>query len=48
MLSINPHPPTRGRDKGGRGREIYKSEMKTALLISLIIRERRQNIQNRY
>jgi len=48
MLS-NPHPPTRGREKGGTRRQTYKWDIKTALLITLIIlriREIRQNIQN--
>jgi len=34
---MNPRPPTRGREKGGKGREIYKLGTKTALLITLII-----------
>jgi len=49
MLSINPCPPTTGREKRGRGRETYKLSIKTALLIILIIliiREIKQNIQN--
>jgi len=29
MLSINPHPPTRGREKGGKGRETYKLNIKS-------------------
>jgi len=45
MLSINPCPPTRRRQKAGKGRETYELEMKTGLLM-LIIREIRQNIQN--
>jgi len=53
MLSVNPHPPTRGREKGGKGRETYKLNIKTALLITLkiliiLIRQTRQNIQNQY
>jgi len=49
MLSVNPCPPTREREKGKR-RETYKLDIKTALLIiltTLIIREIRENIQNR-
>jgi len=49
MSSINPGPPTRGREKGGEGREAYKLNIKTALLIILIIltiRQIKQNIQN--
>jgi len=46
MLSVNPCPPNRGREKGGKGRETYKLEMKTALLVILMIREIKQNIQN--
>jgi len=51
MLSINPHPPTAGREKGGKGRETYKLDIKTALLITLVIlilrmRQIRQNIHN--
>jgi len=37
MLSVNPCLPTRGRDKGGKGRETYKWNIKTTLLITLII-----------
>jgi len=49
MLSVNPHLPTRGREKGRKGRETYKLNIKTTLLIILIIlREIKQNIQNRY
>jgi len=54
MLSINPHPPTRGREKGEKGREAYKLNIKTALpvtliiLIILIIRKIILNIQNQY
>jgi len=52
MLSINPHPPTRGREKGGKGRETDKLNINPALLITLIIliiliiRGIKQNIQN--
>jgi len=52
MLSANPRPPTKGREKGGKGREIYKLNIKTALLITLIIlviliiRKINQNVQN--
>jgi len=45
-LSVNPRPPTRGRGKGGKGRETYKLEIKTTLLI--ILREIIQNITNQY
>jgi len=54
MLSIKPHPPIRGREKAGKGRETYKLNIKTALiitltiLITLTIREIKQNIQTRY
>jgi len=54
MLSIKPCPPTRGRQKGGKERKIYKSNIKTASLVTLlillliIIREIKQNIQNQY
>jgi len=54
MLSVSHCPPTRGGEKGGKGREIHKLNMKTALLIALIIliilriREIEQNTQNRY
>jgi len=44
MLAVNPHPRNRGRGEGGKGRETYKLNMKTALL--LIIRQRMQNTQN--
>jgi len=37
MLSINPHPPNRGKETRGKGRETYKLNIKTALLITLII-----------
>jgi len=37
MLAINPCPPTRGREKGGKGTETYRLNIKTALLITLII-----------
>jgi len=40
--------PTRGGEKAGKGRETYKLNIKTALLIILIMREIRQNIQNQY
>jgi len=40
-----PALPIRGREKGGKGRETYKLEIKTALLL---IREIMQNIQNQY
>jgi len=52
MLPINPHPPSGGREKGSKGREAFKLNIKTALLITLIIqitliiREIIQNIQN--
>jgi len=29
MLSINTHPPTRGRKKGGKGRKPYKLNSKS-------------------
>jgi len=51
MLSIKPRPLHQGKEKGGKGRETYKLEIKTALLIILIIliiREIRQNIQTLY
>jgi len=55
MLSINPHPTTTtGVEKGGKGRETYKLNIKTALLITLImliklmVREIKQNVENRY
>jgi len=49
MLPVNPCPPTRGREKGGKGRETYKLYIKTALLITLIIiRGIKQNRQNQY
>jgi len=47
MLSVNPRPPTRGREKGGKGRETYRLGMTTALSIIIII-EIMQNIQNQY
>jgi len=37
MLSVNPHPPTTGREKGEKGRETYKLNIKTPLQIILII-----------
>jgi len=37
MPSVNPRPPTRGREKGGKGRDAYKMNIKPALLIKLII-----------
>jgi len=52
MLSIKPHLPTTGREKGEKGRETYKINIKIALiiilikLIILILREIKQNIQN--
>ena len=48
---LTPALSTRGREKGGKGRETYKLSVRTALLIILIIliiREIRQNIQNQY
>ena len=54
MLSTNPCPPAKCREKGGKRREIYKFNCKTTLLITpviliiLIIRERKQNIENWY
>jgi len=49
MLSVNPRPPTRGREKGGKGRETYTLNIKAGLLIILIIiTEVRQNIRNPY
>jgi len=39
MLSVNPRPPHQGREKGGKGRETYKFDIKTALLIILLVRE---------
>jgi len=47
MLSVKPHPPTTGREKGGKGRETYKLDIKTALL-KILIREIRQDLQNQY
>jgi len=38
--------PTRGKEKGGKGRETFKLNIKTALLTTLIILIIRQNIQN--
>jgi len=43
---INPCPPTRVTEKGGKGRETYKLNIKFALLIILIMRERKWNVQN--
>ena len=46
-----PRPPTRGRNKGGKGRETYKWNIKTALLITgiiLKIKGIKQNRQNQY
>jgi len=37
MLSVNPRLPTAGREKGRKGRETYKLNIKTALLMTLII-----------
>jgi len=36
---LTPALPTRGREKGGKGREIYRLGIKTSLLITLLIRE---------
>ena len=48
MLSVNPRPPHQGREKGGKGRETYKFDIKTALLIILIIKEMKHSIPNGY
>jgi len=37
MLSVNPLPPTRGRENGGKCKETYKLNIEAALLITLII-----------
>jgi len=29
MLSVNPHAPTKGREKGGEGRETYRLNIKS-------------------
>jgi len=34
ILSHPPPPPTRGREKGGKGRGTYKLEIKITLLIT--------------
>jgi len=39
MLCVNPRSPTRGKEKGGKGRDTYKLNIKPTLLIILIIRE---------
>jgi len=31
--SLTPGPPTRGREKGGKGTDAYKMNIKTVLLI---------------
>jgi len=47
---LTPALPTRGREKGRKGRETYKLSIKTTLLITLIIviilllREIKQNM----
>jgi len=51
MVSVKLHSPTRGWEKGGKGRETHKLNIKFLLitlviLIILIIRELMQNIQN--
>jgi len=54
MLSVNPCPPTTGKEKGGKRRETYNLNINAALLTTLIIliilmvRGLKQNIQNRY
>jgi len=48
---LTPSLPTLGREKGGKGRETYKLNIETALLIMLIIlrtRAIKQNTQNQY
>jgi len=48
---LTPAPPHCGRERGGNGRENYKLNIRTALLITLIILiigKINQNIQNRY
>jgi len=36
MISLSPHPPTRGREEGEKGRETYKLNIQIALLITPI------------